>query len=131
MVSVIQWTHADQVYLWELFSFSVLLASFCSHPWLSIFLFTLSLSSSSLTPLCFFPLHYCLEIKAIVVLVDLNEFPSVFQKVQHSHSRHQKTTSNLPRINSKGILKFNEIWPLEGAMYISSMVELSGAPRKV
>ena len=28
-----------------------------------------------------------------IVLVDLNEFSSIFQKVQHSHSRHQKTTS--------------------------------------
>ena len=47
----------------------------------------------------------------------LNEFPSIFQKVQHSYSRHQKTTSNLLRINLKGILKFNEIWPLEGAIH--------------
>ena len=54
-----------------------------------------------------------------IVLVDLNEFSSIFQKVQHSHSRHLKTTSNLLRINLKGILKFNEIWPLEGAMYIT------------
>ena len=54
------------------------------------------------------------------VLVDLNECPSIFQKVQHSHSRHQKTTSNLLRINLKGIVvKFNEIWPIEGAMYIT------------
>ena len=34
-----------------------------------------------------------------------NEFPLIFQKVQHSHFRHQKTTSNLLRINLKGILK--------------------------
>ena len=54
-----------------------------------------------------------------IVLVDLNEYPSIFQKVQDSHSRHQKTTSNLLRINLKGILQFNEIWPLEGAMYIT------------
>ena len=47
------------------------------------------------------------------ILVDLNEFPSIFHKVQHSHSRHQKTTSNLLRINLKSILKFNEIWPVE------------------
>ena len=47
-------------------------------------------------------------IKAIgIVLVDLNEFPSIFQTVQHSHSRHQETTSNLLRINLKGILTFN------------------------
>ena len=38
--------------------------------------------------------------------------------LQHSlYSRHQKTTSNLLRINLKGILKFNEMWPLEGAKY--------------
>ena len=54
-----------------------------------------------------------------IVLVDLNEFPSIFQKVQHSHTRYQKATSNLLRINLKNILKFNEIWPLEGAMYIT------------
>ena len=52
-------------------------------------------------------------------MVDLNKFPSIFQTVQNSHSRHQKTTSNLLRINLKGILKFNEIWPLEGAIYIT------------
>ena len=51
--------------------------------------------------------------------MDRNEFPSIFQKVQYSHSRHQKTTSHLLRINLKGILKLNEIWPLEGAMYIT------------
>ena len=33
------------------------------------------------------------------VLVDLNEFPSIFEKVQHSHARHHKTTSNLLRIH--------------------------------
>ena len=61
-------------------------------------------------------------------MVDLNEFPSIFQKVQHSHSRHQKTSSNLLRITLKGILKFNEIWPLAGAMYITLMVEFGGHP---
>ena len=35
---------------------------------------------------------------AHIVLVDLNEFSSIFWKVQHSHSRYQKTTSNLLRI---------------------------------
>ena len=72
-------------------------------------------------------------LKPYIVLVNLNEFLSFFQKVQHSHSRHQKTTSNFLRINLKGILKFNEIWPLEGAtcMYIIFfMVEFSGTPRK-
>ena len=64
-----------------------------------------------------------------IVLVDLNEFPSIFQKVQHSHSRHQKTTSNRLRINLKGILKFNEIWPLEGAMYITLWWIFGGIPK--
>ena len=58
------------------------------------------------------------SLKPGIVLVVVGEFPSIFQKVQHSHSRHQKTTSNLLRINLKGILKFNDIWPPEGAMYI-------------
>ena len=41
------------------------------------------------------------------------------QKVQHSHSRHQKTTSNLLRINLKGRLRFNNYsWPPKGAMYM-------------
>ena len=52
------------------------------------------------------------------VLVNLNEFPSIFQTVQHSHSRYQETTSNLPRINLKGKFRFNSSRPLEGAMYI-------------
>ena len=54
-----------------------------------------------------------------IVLVNSNKFPSVFQKVQHSHSRHQKTTSNLLRINFNGKLRLNKIWPIEGAMYIT------------
>ena len=62
-----------------------------------------------------------------IVLVDLNEFPPLFQKVQHSNSRHQKTTSNL-RINLKVILKFNEIWPLEGAMDITLRYNFWGHP---
>ena len=66
-----------------------------------------------------------------IVLVDLNEFPSILQKVQHSHCRHQKTTSNLPRINLKGILTFNEIWPLEGAMYITLWENSRGHPDNV
>ena len=35
--------------------------------------------------------------------------------MQHSHSRHQKTTSNLLRINLKGKLRFINEWPLEVA----------------
>ena len=62
------------------------------------------------------------EVRIIVlVFVDLKEFPSIFQKVQYSHSRHQKTTSNLLRINLNSIFKFSEIWPLEGAMYIPTL----------
>ena len=63
-------------------------------------------------------LYMSLKASFIVhVLVDLNEFPPIFQKVQHSHSRHQKTTSNLLRINLKGKLRFNNSWPL-GAMHV-------------
>ena len=47
--------------------------------------------------------------------MDLNEFPSIFQKVQHSHSRHQKTTPNLLRINLKGKLSFNHSWSNRGS----------------
>ena len=65
------------------------------------------------------------------VLVDLNECPSIFQKVQQSHSRHQKTTSNFLRINLKGILKFNEIWSIEGAMYITLWYNFRGLPKNV
>ena len=42
-----------------------------------------------------------------IVLVHLNEFLSIFQKVQHSHSRHQKAISEVPRINLKDKLRFN------------------------
>ena len=51
--------------------------------------------------------------------------------MQHSHSRHQKTTSNLLRISLKDILKFNEIWPLEGAMYITLWQNFRGHPKSV
>ena len=44
---------------------------------------------------------------------------TIFQALQHSHSRHQKTTPNLFRINWKGKLRFSNPWPLEGAMYIT------------
>ena len=54
-----------------------------------------------------------------ILLVDLKEFPSVFQKMQHSNARHQKSTSNLLRIKLKGILMLNKIWPQDGAMYIT------------
>ena len=54
-----------------------------------------------------------------IVLVDLNEFSTILQKVQHSHCRHQKTTSNLLRIHLKGKSRFINSWPLEGAMYVN------------
>ena len=70
-----------------------------------------------------FPLYLwqCIDlcigcIKAI--LVDLNEFSSVFKKMQHSHTRHL-TTSNLLRITVKCRLRFSNEWPLEGAVYIN------------
>ena len=37
------------------------------------------------------PLKILLKAIVFIVLVDLNEFPWTFQKMQHSHSRHQKT----------------------------------------
>ena len=52
-------------------------------------------------------------------LVDLNEFTSIFQTVKHSHYRHQKTTSNILRINLKGKFRFINSWPPEGDMYIN------------
>ena len=64
-----------------------------------------------------------------IVLVDLTEFPPIFQKVQCFPSRHQKTTSNLFRINVIGKLRFHNSWPLEGAMYIT-MEKVSGASWK-
>ena len=36
-----------------------------------------------------------------VVLVDLNEFSSIFYEVQNSHSRRQKTISNPPQNHFK------------------------------
>ena len=62
------------------------------------------------------------------VLVDSNEFSLIFWKVQHSHSRHQKTTSHLLRINLKGKVRFNNKWPLEGAMYINLRSNFRGHP---
>ena len=54
-----------------------------------------------------------------IVLVDWNDLSSIFWEVHHSHSRHQKTTSNLLRINVKGKLRFNHSWPLEGIVCIT------------
>ena len=51
-------------------------------------------------------------------MVDLNEFSSIFWKVQHSHSR-QQTTSNLLRITLKSRLRINNEQSLEGALYIN------------
>ena len=64
------------------------------------------------------------------VLVDLNDFSSISSKVQHSHSRHYKTTSNLITLNSKDKLKCNNSWPLEGAMYITRCKHFRGHPEK-
>ena len=46
--------------------------------------------------------------------------------MQHSHSRHQKTTSNPLGMNLKGKLKFINEWPLEGAMYINLWKKIQG-----
>ena len=44
-----------------------------------------------------------------MVLVEFNDFSSIFLKVHHSHSRHQKTTSVLLRIILKGGLKVSNV----------------------
>ena len=64
-------------------------------------------------------------------MVNWNGFPSIFQKVQYFHSRHWKTTSHILRISLNGILKLNEVWPLEGAMYISLWENSRGHPDNV
>ena len=56
--------------------------------------------------------------KYSTVLADLNEFSSIFCKRQHSHSRHQKTISNLHRIISQGRLRVSNKKSLEGALYM-------------
>ena len=43
----------------------------------------------------------------------------------------KKTTLNTLRINLKGILKFNEMWPREGAMYITLWDNFRGHPENV
>ena len=47
-------------------------------------------------------------------------------KVHHSHSRYQKATSNLLRINLKGKLRFSDERPQEGAMYINLWQNIRG-----
>ena len=75
--------------------------------------------------------------KVKAILVDLNEFSSVVKRLQHSHSRHQKTTSNLIRIKLNGTLRFSTRFtlqrPLEGAMYIvhKPVVKFSGASQNI
>ena len=58
-------------------------------------------------------------------------FHQSFKKCSILTPDMQKTTSNLPRINLKGILTFNEIWPLEGAMYITLWENSRGHPDNV
>ena len=48
--------------------------------------------------------------------------------MQLSHSRHQKTTSNLRRIHLKGKSRFGNGSPLEGAMYINLWSNIWGHP---
>ena len=50
-----------------------------------------------------------------IVLVDLNKFPSIFQKEQHSHSRHQKTTSNLLNSQFKRQIKVQQNMATRGS----------------
>ena len=51
--------------------------------------------------------------------------------MEHSHSRHKKNNQNILRINLKGIFKFNEIWSLEGAMYITLWQNFRGHPENI
>ena len=44
---------------------------------------------------------------------------------------HQKTTSNFLRINLKGKSRFNSSWPLEGALYITRLLNIQGHPENV
>ena len=64
-----------------------------------------------------------------IVLVDLNEFSSIFSKVQQPHSKLQKTTSNVLRITLMGRLRVSNEWLLEGALYIY-VVKFLGHPPK-
>ena len=45
------------------------------------------------------------------------------------HRALRTTTSHLLRISLNGILKLNEVWSLEGVMYISLWELFSGASR--
>ena len=64
-------------------------------------------------------------------MVDLNEFSSIFQKVQHSHSRYQKTTSNLIRINFERQIKVQQNIATRGRYVHNSMVRFRGHPENV
>ena len=50
--------------------------------------------------------------------------------MQHSHSRHQKT-SNLLRINLKGKIMFTNARSLEEAMYINLLYNFLGHPKNL
>ena len=63
-------------------------------------------------------------------MVDLNEFSSIFQKVQHSHSRHQKTTSNLLGIHLKDKLRCSNGTPTRWRYEHKPIVKFSGASPK-
>ena len=64
-----------------------------------------------------------------IVLVDLNKVSSIIWKVQQSHSRCQKTTSNLLGITLKGRLRVSNEQSSEGAMYINICWNSWGIPR--
>ena len=64
--------------------------------------------------------------------MDLNEFPiNPSKSAAFVTPDIRKQPANLPRINLKGILTFNEIWPLEGAMYITVWENSWGHPDNV
>ena len=51
-------------------------------------------------------------------------------KVQHSHFRHQKTTSNLLRVDLKCKLSFKHWMASRGSHVHKPMVKISGASQK-
>ena len=59
-------------------------------------------------------------------MADLNKFSSIFWKVQHSHSRHQETTSNLLKITLKGMQIDDQQWTItRGSFVHKPMVKFS------
>ena len=113
----------------------------CTYMYMSPFATTLLISVSILHSKCTFPgsqgesqvftpiyhgMSMVCHLKAIItcsiVFVDLKWISINLSKsaaFSLQTTTLPKTTSNLLRIKLKGKLRFNKIWPLEGAMYIT------------